>query len=219
MSTPNLLRVGEWRVDPALDEISKDGTSVKLEPRTMRLLVCLAQHAGRVVSVEQLLDEVWKDVVVTPNSVYHAVATLRRVLGDNTKEPTYIANVLRRGYRLVAPAEWIDQAPQGLQLATATDDKAEAPMPPQTRPRPRVVWFVSALLVALLTIAYLVASKPHKAMLVVLPFENLSGDATQEIFSDGMTEELITQLGSLDPNHLGVIRVPPPCNTRALARM
>jgi TolB-like protein/DNA-binding winged helix-turn-helix (wHTH) protein len=205
MSTPNLLRVGEWRVDPALDEISKDGTSVKLEPRTMRLLVCLAQHAGRVVSVEQLLDEVWKDVVVTPNSVYHAVATLRRVLGDNTKEPTYIANVLRRGYRLVAPAEWIDQAPQGLQLATATDDKAEAPMPPQTRPRPRVVWFVSALLIAFLTIAYFFASKPHKAMLVVLPFENLSGDASQEIFSDGMTEELITQLGSLDPDHLGVI--------------
>jgi TolB-like protein/DNA-binding winged helix-turn-helix (wHTH) protein len=205
MSTPNLLRVGEWRVDPALDEISKDGTSVKLEPRTMRLLVCLAQHAGRVVSVEQLLDEVWKDVVVTPNSVYHAVATLRRVLGDNTKEPTYIANVLRRGYRLVAPAEWIDQAPQGLQLATATDDKAEAPMPPQTLPRPRVVWFVSALLIAFLTIAYFFGSKPHKAMLVVLPFENLSGDASQEIFSDGMTEELITQLGSLDPDHLGVI--------------
>lgn len=171
----------------------------------MRLLVCLAHHAGHVVSVEQLLDEVWKDVVVTPNSVYHAVATLRRVLGDDTKEPTYIANVLRRGYRLVAPVEWIDAAPQRLRPAAAIDDRAAAPMTPQKWLTKRVVWFVSALLVALLTIAYLVASKPHKAMLVVLPFENLSGDATQEIFSDGMTEELITQLGSLDPNHLGVI--------------
>ena len=76
-----VLQIGVWRVDPTLDEISKGGTAVKLEPRTMRLLVCLAEHAGQVVSVEQLLDEVWKDVVVTPNSVYHAVAALRRVLG------------------------------------------------------------------------------------------------------------------------------------------
>jgi transcriptional activator of cad operon len=53
-------------------------------------------------------DEVWKDVVVTPNSVYHAVAELRRVFGDDPKEPTYIANVLRRSYRLVAPvASWV----------------------------------------------------------------------------------------------------------------
>ena len=55
----HVLRIGTWRVDPALDEISKDGTTVKLEPRTMRVLVCLAEHAGQVVSVDQLLDQVW----------------------------------------------------------------------------------------------------------------------------------------------------------------
>jgi DNA-binding winged helix-turn-helix (wHTH) protein len=69
----------------------------------MQLLLCLAAHAGQVVSVEQLLDEVWKDVVVTPDSVYHAVAALRRVLGDDSKDPSDIANVMRRGYRLIAP--------------------------------------------------------------------------------------------------------------------
>src|SRR5580692_3326127 len=99
-----VLRIGAWRVDPALDQISMDRNSVKLEPRAMQLLVCLAEHAGQVVSVEQLLDEVWTGVVVTPDSVYHAVAALRRTLGDDPKEPTYIANVPRRGYRLVAPA-------------------------------------------------------------------------------------------------------------------
>src|SRR5450759_4863900 len=97
-----VLRIGAWRVDPALDEISKDGATVKLEPRAMRVLVCLAEHAGQVVSVDQLLDAVWKDVVVTPDSVYQAVASLRKALGDDTKEPVYIANVVRRGYRLVA---------------------------------------------------------------------------------------------------------------------
>src|SRR5271167_2891030 len=111
MKSPDnhVIRIGAWRVDPALDEISKDGNTVKLEPKTMRLLVCLAEHAGQVLSVEQLLDRVWRDVVVTPNSLYHAVAELRRVLGDDPKEPSYIVNVLRRGYRLVAPvAPWVD---------------------------------------------------------------------------------------------------------------
>src|SRR5260370_9502643 len=101
MQSPHnhVVRIGDWRVDPTIDEISKDGTSVKLEPRTMRLLVCLAEHAGQVVSVEQLLDQVWKDVIVTPNSLYHAVAELRRGLGDHPKKPSHVANLLRTRYR------------------------------------------------------------------------------------------------------------------------
>ena len=108
----DLLRIGDWRVDPAIDEISKDGTAVKLEPRTMRLLVYLAQHVGEIVSVDQVLNHVWKDLIVTPNSVYNAVAVLRRVLGDDPKNPTYIDNILRRGYRLVASvAPWSETPP------------------------------------------------------------------------------------------------------------
>src|SRR5260370_40895829 len=99
-----VLRIGAWRVDPALDEISRDGATVKLEPRAMKVLLCLAEHAGQVVSVDQLLDAVWKDVVVTPDSVYQAVAGRRRGPGDSTREAGYIANGVRRGYRLVAPA-------------------------------------------------------------------------------------------------------------------
>src|SRR5258708_37687449 len=111
MKSPDnpVFRIGAWRVDPALDEISNANETVKLEPQTMRLLVCLAEHAGGIVSVEQLLDQVWKEVIVTPNSVYHAVATLRRILGCDAKNPTYIANTLRRGYRLIAPVvPWVD---------------------------------------------------------------------------------------------------------------
>jgi len=106
----SVIQIGAWRVDPALDEISRDGQTTKLEPKMMQLLLSLAAHAGEVVSVEQLLDEVWKDVVVTPDSVYHAVAALRRVLGDDSKDPSYIANVLRRGYRLIAPVVPLDPA-------------------------------------------------------------------------------------------------------------
>src|SRR5215470_14943652 len=97
------FRIGDWRIDPALDEISCDGKTIKLEPRTMCVLVCLARRAGEVVSVDDLLDAVWKDVVVTQHSVYQAVAVLRRSFGDDPKAPTYIDNVPRRGYRLLAP--------------------------------------------------------------------------------------------------------------------
>jgi transcriptional activator of cad operon len=107
-----VLRIGEFRVDPTLDEICKLGITTKLEPRTMRLLVCLAERVGQVLSVEQLLDLVWKDVVVSPDSVYQAVASLRRILGDDAKEPKYIANVMRRGYRMIAVvATWTEPEP------------------------------------------------------------------------------------------------------------
>src|SRR5215831_14079245 len=113
-----VFRLGPWRVDPALDEISQDGKTVKLEPRTMQVLVCLAERPGEVVSVDRLLDVVWKDLVVTPYSAYHAIAALRRALGDDPKNPTYIANVMRRGYRLVAPVE-VDAQKQELEQGTA----------------------------------------------------------------------------------------------------
>src|SRR5215470_15374586 len=99
------FRIGQWRIDPALDEISRDGTTLKLEPRTMRVLTCLAGRAGQVVSINELLDTVWKDLVVTQDSVYQAVAALRRALGDDPKDPSYIASVARRGYRLLPPVE------------------------------------------------------------------------------------------------------------------
>jgi transcriptional activator of cad operon len=83
----SLLRIGDLRVDPTLDEICKDGRTIKLEPKAMQLLMCLAERAGQVVSVDELLEVVWKEVVVSQDSVYAAVAALRRTLGDDRKTP------------------------------------------------------------------------------------------------------------------------------------
>ena len=68
----------------------------------MRLLLCLAEHAGEVVSIDDLLNQVWSGVTVAPDSVYQAVASLRRLLGDDPKQPAYIETVPRLGYRMVA---------------------------------------------------------------------------------------------------------------------
>jgi transcriptional activator of cad operon len=214
------LRIGEWRVDPSLDEITRNGTTVKLEPRAMRLLVCLAEHAGQVVSVEQLLDTVWKEVVVTPDSVYQAVAGLRRALGDETKEPVYIANVLRRGYRLVAPVSpWIPTPLIGSDAHRAVgSDPAAAPVPTPIRP---MVYRLSLMLLitgALLAVGYWLAHQGagvHRSAasgvevpgsrdisVAVLPFVDLSDTKDQQYFADGLTEEVIEQLAMVRRLHV-----------------
>lgn len=116
-----VLRIGEWRVDPNLDELARAGQTIRLEPRTMRLLLYLAANAGRVVDMQELLDEVWPNVVVTQGSVYQAIAQLRRILGDESEHPKYIENLPRRGYRLIAPvAQW------DVRSAPADDSKPAA---------------------------------------------------------------------------------------------
>jgi transcriptional activator of cad operon len=215
-----VLRIGTLRVDSTLDEICKDGKIIKLEPRTMRLLVCLAQHAGEVVSVEQLLSEVWRDVIVSQDSVYQAVAGLRRILGDDPKAPTYIANVMRRGYRLVAPvAPWSeptpDISPPSSALETAALSKAESAGDPPSAPAPAIGdasrrphslrhWSVAAVILFVLALGVLRGLSVWKTNLAsrvaadksvaVLPFLDLSEKHDEEYFAEGMSEELIDVL-------------------------
>ena len=120
--TTTLLRIGDWRVDPKSSEISRDGETARVETRTMRLLLCLAEHAGEVVSIDDLLTQVWPEVTVSQDSVYQAVTSLRRLFGDDPRQPTYIATVPRLGYRMVATVGlWIDQSDQSTEQAGASE--------------------------------------------------------------------------------------------------
>jgi DNA-binding winged helix-turn-helix (wHTH) protein/TolB-like protein len=106
------IRIGAWCVDPTAGQMSRGGKVIRVEARTLRLLVDLAEHAGEVVSIDDLLDRVWAGVIITPDSVYQAVASLRRLLGDDPRRPSYVATVPRLGYRMVASvAPWTDTAP------------------------------------------------------------------------------------------------------------
>ena len=96
----------------------------------MRLLLCLAEHAGEVVSIDELLSQVWSGVIVTPDSVYQAVTSLRRLLGDDPKQPTYIATVPRLGYRMIAA---VDAKAESL---TAARVPGPEPVPPVSVPGP-----------------------------------------------------------------------------------
>jgi len=200
-----MLRIGDLRVDPALDEICKDGKVTKLEPRAMRLLICLAQHPGEVLSVEQLLTEVWRDVIVSQDSVYQAVAGLRRILGDDPKAPVYIANVMRRGYRLIAPvAPWSELPDNSQQLA---------PVPaPQVSPAPRRSplrrWLLGSGILLAVGLGVELGRQAWKTQsasvsiaagksVAVLPFLDLSEKHDEEYFADGMSEELIDVLAKV----------------------
>jgi len=95
----------------------------------MRLLLCLAEHASEVVSIDDLLSQVWSEVTVAPDSVYQAVTSLRRLLGDDPKQPTYIETVPRLGYRMVATVSpWPDRsiAPPGVPMNVHTGAQASA---------------------------------------------------------------------------------------------
>ncbi|MDN3542963.1 MAG: winged helix-turn-helix domain-containing protein [Roseateles asaccharophilus] len=146
-SAERTLQIGEWQADPVLDELRRGEQVLKLEPRKMRLLMALARRPQQLVTLDQLLDEVWGDLVVTPSSVYQSISQLRSVLGDEASQPRYIVTVPRKGYRLVAavsevggpatPAPAAGATLQPLQSEPeleprrrATDQREAPPVPP-----------------------------------------------------------------------------------------
>src|SRR5437899_12222361 len=97
--TNTTLRIGAWCVNPASGQISRDGEACRVEVRTIRLLMCLAEHAGEGVSIDDLLTHVCSGIAVSPDPVYQAVASLHRLLGEDPTQPTHTATVPRPGRR------------------------------------------------------------------------------------------------------------------------
>ena len=218
-TTTNKLQIGDWLVNPASGEITRNGETARLEARSMRLLVCLAEHAGEVVSIDELLNQAWAGVIVSSDSVYQAVTSLRRQLGDDAKQPTYIETVPRLGYRMVAKVRpWVEPAEStNLQVESSrapdrgrTGFSARTPSGGSRVLAGLAVAAAVALCVALVAMSMLqgnvsgsnasasaaAASQPEKSIAVV-PFLDLTEGMVEETFADGMTEELIDKLGKI----------------------
>jgi len=181
----------------------------------MRLLLCLAEHAGEVVSIEDLLQHVWSGVAVSPDSVYQAVASLRRLLGDDPKQPAYIATVPRLGYRMVAEVSpWVDRGAGPAAPASVIDSPA-----PGRRVKAGFAWAAVAAICLALSVTFLyhgsvansappaTVAQPQKSV-AVLPFLDLTEGMSHETFADGMTEELIGRLSKIPG-----LRVPSPTSS------
>ena len=187
------LQIGDWLVDPGTDTISQGQETQKLEPRTMRLLMLLAQSEGAVVSADRMLAEVWPGVIVSPASVYQAVSRLRRLLRDTDPSPTYIATVPRKGYRLVAPVRPVEPVP------TPTEEETQ-----NSRRWPLLAGLGGLLLIAAIALVVVWTQFGKRAppladtiSIVVLPFMDMTAEKNDQAFCDGLTEELSNWLAQI----------------------
>jgi len=226
---PDLIKLADnLELDRRAYELRRSGKPVKLSRIPMELLLLLVERRGELVTRDEIGQRIWgKDVFVDQdNNINAAIRKLRQVLDDDPEQPQFIQTVTGRGYRFIAP---MPEAP-GLipNVEAVSEQRAQnkalvdwqvdpqaipAPLPQVQAPRLRLLLPAVALVFIVAAGVYFqwFRSHPHpqaaagRLMLAVLPFENLTGDPAQDYFSDGLTEEMIAQLGNLDPQHLGVI--------------
>ena len=199
------FRIAAWLVQPQLNTVSNNGSTVRLEPKVMEVLVCLAQHAGQPVSKEELLQTVWSNTFVTDDVLKRSISELRRVFEDDVRESRIIQTIPKRGYRLLVAVEPVNGV-QSVPPAQPGQESLKAGR--NWRTLALFSGGVAALLFLLLGASYFFSRErlfgksadPQIRSIAVLPLQNLSGDPSQEYFSDGMTDALITdlaQIGSL----------------------
>jgi FimV-like protein len=225
---------GPYEVRTRSREVYKNGIKLKLRSQPFEVLLTLVEHSRDVVTREELRGRLWpSDTFVDfEHGLNTAITELRGLLNDSASEPRYIETLPKLGYRIVVPVEVVEPAvPSGPLQKGVTQQEAMVAesLPTPAGPAPvdessgsvrnaltQKRWTIPAVIVVILILglaAYVewshlrarAQASNGRAMLAVLPFENLTGDASQDYFSDGLTEEMITQLGQLDPQHLGVI--------------
>lgn len=213
------FKLGAWTIEPALGSLRKGQLNQHLEPKQMTLLLFLAQHGGEVVSKEAVLAHVWPDTHVSSSGLTRNISQLRKALGDNRQEPTYILTVPKRGYQLLMQPEPVDNitpvSPVTAESPPRTNlhmSHGASPHLSHSRSGHRTPW--AALIFFLLGISvaavYFQSQQPppdapkiEKETLAVLPLINRSQDPDTDFFTEGLTEELIDMLGKLE--HLQVV--------------
>jgi TolB-like protein/DNA-binding winged helix-turn-helix (wHTH) protein/Tfp pilus assembly protein PilF len=223
---PTKLKFGDFELDAAGYELSRSGKTVKLERIPMELLLLLVNRRGQLVTRDEILEKLWgKDTFLdVDNSINTAISKIRVVLRDNPESPAFIKTVSGKGYRFIASIASlpdgqdafigpIDSVSSASEAAVAEEPALESES--KTSSRPRRLWLASATagVVVAAALAGWISRDSLRRMvspgrpavigsLAVLPLENLTGDASQEYFADGMTDALITDLAQI-----GALRV------------
>lgn len=200
---------GPFRLTPDESQLLRDGEAVPLTPKSFDLLVELVRNSGHLLEKGELLSRVWPDSFVEEANLSVKMSELRRALGTNTDGSQYIETVPRRGYRFVA---------------TVTEIRAGEldadPQLPEPSPKPDPGFFTRPWIFVLIAIPLVIvglvalnvrgvrdrlfrnATPASIRSLAVLPLEDLSGDASQEYFAEGMTDALITDLSRIGALHV-----------------
>jgi TolB-like protein/DNA-binding winged helix-turn-helix (wHTH) protein/Tfp pilus assembly protein PilF len=211
------LRFRDFELDPAQFELRRTGHRVRLERKPLELLILLVEKRGTLVSREEIIQRVWGDDVYfdAERGINNAVRKIRAALHDESGQPHFVETVVGKGYRFIASIN-------GATAATPSPNvgPAVAPAVTDVDEPARISWLARAgrtgrvlaatglvLVIVAMVIAVTLArvrqhlfassSSPRIQSLAVLPLANLSGDATQEYFADGMTEALIGRLSTI----------------------
>jgi TolB-like protein/DNA-binding winged helix-turn-helix (wHTH) protein/Flp pilus assembly protein TadD len=227
-SSVRSVRFGVFEIDLHAGELRKKGIRMKLQGQPFLLLITLLKQRGELVTREELRRTLWPgDTFIDfDHSLGTGINKLREVLGDSAANPRFIETLPRKGYRFIAPIEAVgasedppvvSESPPAEQALTtrvavgAGDhnqvDQVDLPKKaaPGERQRWQPAWKIACLALLLLSAIFIIwilhsgtYPPPSIRSLAVLPLENLSGDASQDYFSDGMTDELITELGQFN---------------------
>ena len=202
MSEPSkpTVEFGPFSLDRGRRLLLRKGDAVPLAPKVFETLLVLVENRGRVLSKDELLEQVWGDTSVEEGGLTRNVSILRKTLGEKPDDHQFIVTVPGRGYRFVAavnetavneqpPAS--ERSGPGLQNGRAGDSRARR-------------WLALAGLAVLAVVGTIYIFRPVATTarlaitsLAVLPLNNLSGDPTQDYFADGMTEALIGNLAPI----------------------
>jgi TolB-like protein/DNA-binding winged helix-turn-helix (wHTH) protein/tetratricopeptide (TPR) repeat protein len=218
------IKIGAWTATPALNLLERSDRSCKIERRAMDVLIYLADRAGQVASVSELIASVWRGVVVGDGSVYLAINQLRSALEEPSDGTRYIETIPKRGYRLTVPVERLEAEPTPSGTPATQRITPGSKNPPFLRGALGRRLGVGTVIVAALAVAYLgveqlrhesdrasdgvlpdgsSAANPRDASeaapksIAVLPFENLSTDRDQDYFATGVAGDIRNALSRI----------------------
>ena len=177
--TNERYQVADLTIDAGTWQVVRGDDTLSVPRLSFDVLLALIRAAPNTLSVDELMDEVWGNVVVNPETVTKRVELMREALGDDSRDPRYIGLVRGRGYRIIPPVG-----------------------KPNQRRRSRLTVLVAAVAVAAVAAVALWMSipppspAPPQNSVAVLPFVSMTNDPDDELFADGLTEEISHALAS-----------------------
>src|SRR3984885_15431522 len=213
---PSVVRFGTFEVALQSGELRKAGVKIRVQQQPMKLLEILLERPGEVITREELRSRVWANESFGDfdQAVNIAIAKLRSALGDSAENPRYIETLPKRGYRFIADVAVVDTDALIKKPGPAAGDPRDAEpkhrfqaaglgvtTKPRLWPTHRIIFVLALLLILAILAVWRFRSGGRSPTVIrslaVLPLENLSGEASQDYFADGMTDELITDLAQI----------------------
>ena len=202
-----------FRLDAANHLLWRNGDRVPLAPKAFDLLAYLVEHAGQLVTQDEILEALWSEIYVNPEVLRKYILEIRRTLGDRPDNPEFIETVPKRGYRFVAP---VLEETAAEPLVATTSSAIEEPTTEENTGSARAlfeeksssgryrVWKLAVLPVLAVVAAAAIAGQHFRVVrnvrnisIAVLPFADMSAAKDQEYFSDGLAEQLINDLAKV----------------------